>query len=581
MLKKKTFALSLVVSLVFSLFFVTQVHAANPLNLYTNGTLIYNGYGRIQLRGTQVDSNTAYEGHHLPYILNPYTGSPRTAWFEQGDVQWLASHGGNVMELQSQFWHDLEPTQGNPDVTWFQNHLDKWVSWLQAAGVYTEISFSNIVSDFGIPDWVKALDGNPSASQLECDFWNPDDHTMDAARADYANLFAWMANRYINNPYVYFAVGTNEPFNGNTITNYDSPTYSGYYATVCGQVIDAIRAINPGVLVWVDFPYSGQLDQVVDVNRQNIVWELHAYVNEPSAPSSGFQLSGWENYVNQGIQVFMNDFGKPLFMGEYGFIYYDTGMIDDTFPNWQSVLTTQVNFMDSHNIAGRQWHELPMLYNEWYSYHYGGLFTQAESNTLLDIVSNGQSPNPSSTPTPSSSPTPSSNPTPSSSPTPSSTSSSLKVLAEVSTTVATGQTWAFSVQVSGGSIPYSYQWYEGTTPLSSQNSGSLTISKNTAGTYTYYCRVTDAKGTTTTSNTVTLTVISTQQTTLPPNTTPPPSSTTSPTASTPTPPPVSPSTTETYIIASAVVITTIITGPLTSVLRKRRNSHSDPPSTPK
>jgi pimeloyl-ACP methyl ester carboxylesterase len=76
-----------------------------------------------------------------------------------------------------------------------------------------------------------------------------------------------------------------------------------------------------------------------------------------------------------------------------------------------------------------------------------------------------------------------------------------------SVTVMTGQTWYFFAHSAGSVGPNTYQWYEGTTLLAGQTSMLLPITKTTAGTYTYTCRVTDAEGTTANSNAITLTVI--------------------------------------------------------------------------
>jgi pimeloyl-ACP methyl ester carboxylesterase len=84
----------------------------------------------------------------------------------------------------------------------------------------------------------------------------------------------------------------------------------------------------------------------------------------------------------------------------------------------------------------------------------------------------------------------------------------LKASAFCDVTVLPGWTWNFFVHSNGGLGSHTYQWYEGTTPLQGQTSLILTVSKNTLGKYTYYCKVTDSEGATTNSNTVTLTVMS-------------------------------------------------------------------------
>ena len=79
-------------------------------------------------------------------------------------------------------------------------------------------------------------------------------------------------------------------------------------------------------------------------------------------------------------------------------------------------------------------------------------------------------------------------------------------VSSISSSVTTGATVTFTVNASGGIAPYTYQWYEGTTALSGQTTPQLNITKNTAGTYTYFCQVTDAIAMTTNTTTTTLTV---------------------------------------------------------------------------
>ncbi len=75
-----------------------------------------------------------------------------------------------------------------------------------------------------------------------------------------------------------------------------------------------------------------------------------------------------------------------------------------------------------------------------------------------------------------------------------------------SVTVLRSWTWYFFVHSTGDVAPFTYQWYENTTLLQGQTSTVLPVTKTAAGTYTFYCKVTDAQGMTVSSNTVTLTV---------------------------------------------------------------------------
>ncbi len=76
-----------------------------------------------------------------------------------------------------------------------------------------------------------------------------------------------------------------------------------------------------------------------------------------------------------------------------------------------------------------------------------------------------------------------------------------------SVTVMRGLTWNFFVQSTGGVGPWTYQWYEGSSLLTGQNSMILSMNKAAAGTYTYTCKVTDSYGYTATTNVITMTVL--------------------------------------------------------------------------
>jgi uncharacterized repeat protein (TIGR02543 family) len=74
-------------------------------------------------------------------------------------------------------------------------------------------------------------------------------------------------------------------------------------------------------------------------------------------------------------------------------------------------------------------------------------------------------------------------------------------------TVNTGQSASFSVAVTGGTPPYSYQWKKGSTTINGANGATLTINNaQTADAGSYSVVITDSAGNSVTSNTVTLTV---------------------------------------------------------------------------
>jgi hypothetical protein len=205
--------------------------------------------------------------------------------------------------------------------------------------------------------------------------------------------------------------------------------------------------------------------------------------------------------------------------------------------------------------------------------------TPSHNPTTLPTPSPSLAATPAPTPTspdltPAPAPAPSSTPFPVPSPTSSlSNSPALTAVVAGSTTIMAGQTWGFSVQVDGGLVPYSYQWYQGDTLLTGQTSAELTITKETAGSYSYYCRVVDSRGTVATSNTVTLKVISLQQSpsSAPtqssyPTTAPSPSSSFSPSPK----PMVSGANTESLIVAELVVTIVMVAELLALGLKERK-----------
>jgi Tol biopolymer transport system component len=163
-------------------------------------------------------------------------------------------------------------------------------------------------------------------------------------------------------------------------------------------------------------------------------------------------------------------------------------------------------------------------------------------------------------------------------------------LTPTSKSVATGAAATFTVTGSGGTPPYTYQWYENGNIMNGQTSTQLTVTKTATGTYEYYCKVTDTVENSTDSNIALLTITTgptptstpkptTAPTSIPttsptnPPATPPPSTSPTPTfSSTPTSIP-SPTTSfplqETIAIAG-VIITAIVAIILFRIIRKPR-----------
>ncbi|MGQ9460466.1 MAG: PKD domain-containing protein, partial [Candidatus Bathyarchaeaceae archaeon] len=79
-------------------------------------------------------------------------------------------------------------------------------------------------------------------------------------------------------------------------------------------------------------------------------------------------------------------------------------------------------------------------------------------------------------------------------------------ISPTSATIDLGQSKPFTSTVSGGTPPYSYQWYLNDTAVSGANASSWTFAPTSAGFYTVYLNVTDGTGATAKSNIAIVTV---------------------------------------------------------------------------
>jgi parallel beta-helix repeat protein len=79
-------------------------------------------------------------------------------------------------------------------------------------------------------------------------------------------------------------------------------------------------------------------------------------------------------------------------------------------------------------------------------------------------------------------------------------------ISPLSASILVGQSVTFTSTVSGGSTPYSYQWYLNAAPVSGATSDTWTFTPTAGGIYYIHLKVTDAKGNTTQSETARITV---------------------------------------------------------------------------
>jgi hypothetical protein len=181
---------------------------------------------------------------------------------------------------------------------------------------------------------------------------------MEQNRDSFVYMWEWVADRYKNEPYIIFSP-MNEPLCGNSLMNDSWSIRIGRtYSVLMERIIDAIRSTGAKQPIFIDRPYVYDLYHIQSINRNDIVWEDHLYVTQ------NIDLSNWKEYIDAKIQRFVYDFGKPLYIGEYG----TDNPVKPT--NWQDALSEEVAYLKTKAICGRQWHAWDQLDGEYMDWVY-------------------------------------------------------------------------------------------------------------------------------------------------------------------------------------------------------------------
>jgi hypothetical protein len=167
-----------------------------------------------------------------------------------------------------------------------------------------------------------------------------------------------------------------------TPSNYRS--LESEYSSVITSLVDAVRVIDPTRLILVDAPYMIYEDMnygtiPTDIPR-NIIWEFHVYANSLANPPVDVDTgwNSWEHYyIDAAVSFFVTHLGKPLFIGEYGYVDNDGNELN-SYPNWQWTLSTQVTYLKTLPLWGYQWNSYPWLYGQRYNL---GLIAQGHIDT--------------------------------------------------------------------------------------------------------------------------------------------------------------------------------------------------------
>jgi hypothetical protein len=347
---------------------VIPTPSPSPGLLRTSGTHIVDSNGnQFYLVGAAADHNEWSKGY-----------------FTSADVSLIKQNGGNIIEIHTvNFYADLMPTKNILNAAFLTNTLDPLVNLITGQGVYCIINMQDLTtwstSIQNMPNWMMDGHGYGSApysvatqQQAFKDFLNVNNALHNDNRAIWLSVWANIANRYKNNPYVIFSP-MNEPMNGISFATADRPVWGQYYATFMESTVDAIRATGAQQLIFVDKPYSAsEWSDIKKVNRPNIVWEDHYYVQD------NHDISWWYTFVNQMVITYVQGFGQPLFIGEYGAIPLNRA-------NWRVDMANMVAYLaDTTKFSGRVFHSWGMLYGEYSSVTGNtGALTDASQNEAL------------------------------------------------------------------------------------------------------------------------------------------------------------------------------------------------------
>jgi len=370
------------------------LYALQP-QLRVNGVYLEDGLGnRVKLKGIQVDWNERIKIYGGTWEAS----SPEESWFTIDDVRRMKEAGANLVEIHINPLTHLMPARNVVNEAYFSTWIDTWVDWATQYQMYIILDITGIGArwDWEItltfPDWLwEGLYTTPTTkAQYDAimrDFFDLDVAKQDINREAFVNLWKFIANRYKDNPYVMFSI-MNEPFCG---AEFMGPTDDNIalgqsYSTYMERIVDAIRSTGAQQLVFINKPYlwdSQWRMAVQPVNRDNIVWEDHAYVGQ-----SPWDFNVWKSYIDSYVQKFVNEFKKPLFIGEYGFD--PMSVIRTDYPtNWKTILAGQVAYLDSLPLAGRQWHTWGYIDGEYYDFaapSFSGDLTAEESVWIIQTV---------------------------------------------------------------------------------------------------------------------------------------------------------------------------------------------------
>lgn len=254
-------------------------------------------------------------------------------------------------------------------------------------------------------------------------------------------------NVYASNGYIlyYSSLGTNGPFNNVSISNPATTTY-------------VLKYLNPNSNYWVyvytswgGFTPSSETTTTIEVTTAQLPVLQSSSVTETTVSLS------WTDY---------NQYSNLTYFQSY------TVQMMPSSGSWSTLTTLNSQSDSSYTVTGLS-SGTSYSFRMYDTVYVSGVGTFSSTSNVVSVT----------------------------------TVSNLNVVISTSSTsISTGSSLTLSASTSGGTGPYTYQWYVNGNPVNGATSADYTFNPANAGTYSIYVVVKDSSGNSQTSNAISITV---------------------------------------------------------------------------
>jgi hypothetical protein len=299
-------------------------------------------------------------------------------YFKEEDVKDMKKLGATLLDLHDIWWSKLMTVKGEIRTQYFENWLDHFIDYCEKNNMLYILNIENLGQSslegghYVSPEFVYEAAGYgtgwwqaENAMEIQADiifkFYTSNTPEMEETRQKWIDTWTYIADRYKDNEYLVGYSLVNEPIHHtqNYQTTEISQQLGVAYSNLMERCIDAIRSTGADQIVFVDKPYLLSYSHIMPVDRPNVVWEAHVY-HAPWNPT----VADFRAVVDMNVEKFVVDFGKPLYVGEYGIgqISFKNQMTEE---EWKDSLAQQIAYMKSKSIGGISFYSIGRLDGGW------------------------------------------------------------------------------------------------------------------------------------------------------------------------------------------------------------------------